>query len=111
MCLFSFQTRPKPGKILSAHFIPVRLVKRFSLFEWHCTYEAVPFRFIAGNQHPDHDTLATLRRPFLPERKDLFVRVLLLAREAGVLKLGTISRDGTKMRAEGLPHDAVRYKR
>jgi hypothetical protein len=35
MCLFSFQTRPKPGKILSAHFIPVRLVKRFSLFEWH----------------------------------------------------------------------------
>jgi hypothetical protein len=33
MCLFSFQTRPKPGKILSAHFIPVRLVKRFSLFE------------------------------------------------------------------------------
>src|SRR5258708_39393279 len=36
------------------------------------TYEAVPFRFIAGNQHPDHDTLATFRRTFLLELKDLF---------------------------------------
>jgi transposase len=44
------------------------------------TYEAVPFRFIAGNQHPDHDTLATFRRTFLPELKDLFVQVLMLAR-------------------------------
>ena len=44
------------------------------------TYEAVPLRFIAGNQHPDHDTLATFRRTFLPELKDLFVQVLLLAR-------------------------------
>jgi len=60
------------------------------------TYEAVPFRFIAGNQHPDHDTLATFRRTFLPELKDLFVQVLLLAQEAGVLKLGTISLDGTR---------------
>src|ERR1700730_15987774 len=46
------------------------------------TYEAVPFRFIAGNLHPDHDTLATFRRTFLPELKDLFVQVLLLAQEA-----------------------------
>src|SRR6266566_1062851 len=44
------------------------------------TYEAVPFRFIAGNLHPDHDTLATFRRTFLPELKDLFVQVLLLAK-------------------------------
>ena len=64
------------------------------------TYEAVPFRFIAGNQHPDHDTLATFRRTFLPELKDLFVQVLLLAQEAGVLKLGTISLDGTKLHAD-----------
>ena len=63
------------------------------------TYEAVPFRFIAGNLHPDHDTLAAFRRTFLPELKDLFVQVLLLAQEAGVLKLGTISLDGTKVHA------------
>ncbi len=75
------------------------------------TYEAVPFRFIAGNQHPDHDTLATFRRTFLPELKDLFVQVLLLAQEAGVLKLGTISLDGTKIHADASRHNAVSYKR
>src|SRR5438067_796627 len=75
------------------------------------TYEAVPFRFIAGNLHPDHDTLAAFRRTFLPELKELFVQVLLLAQEAGVLKLGTISLDGTKIHADASKHQAVSYKR
>src|SRR5437660_457208 len=75
------------------------------------TYEAVPFRFIAGNLHPDHDTLATFRRTFLPELKDLFVQILLLAQEAGVLKLGTISLDGTKVHADASKRNAVSYKR
>src|SRR5947208_4255036 len=75
------------------------------------TYEAVPFRFIAGNLHPDHDTLATFRRTFLPELKDLFVQILLLAQEAGVLKLGTISLDGTKVHADASKRKAVSYKR
>jgi transposase len=75
------------------------------------TYEAVPFRFIAGNQHPDHDTLATFRRAFLPELKELFVQVLLLAQEAGVLKVGTISLDGTKIHADASRHKAISYKR
>src|SRR5260370_24308163 len=75
------------------------------------TYEAVPFRFIAGNLHPDHDTLAAFRRNFLPEIKDLFVQVLLLAQEAGVLKLGTISLHGTKVHADASKRKAVSYKR
>src|SRR5258706_9830042 len=75
------------------------------------TYETVPFRFIAGNLHPDQDTLATFRKTFLPELKDLFVQVLLLAQEAGVLKLGTISLDGTKLHADASKHNAVSYKR
>jgi transposase len=75
------------------------------------TYETVPFRFIAGNLHPDHDTLATFRRTFLPELKDLFVQVLLLAQEAGVLKLGTISLDGSKIHADASKHNAVSYNR
>jgi hypothetical protein len=75
------------------------------------TYEAVPFRFIAGNPHPDHDTLATFRHIFLPELKDLFAQVLLLAQEAGVLKLGTISLDGTKLHADASQRKAVSYKR
>src|SRR5436853_5400782 len=68
------------------------------------TYEAVPFRFIAGNLHPDHDTLASFRRTFLPELKELFVQVLLLAHEAGVLKLGTISLHVTEDNAHAAQH-------
>src|SRR5216117_321162 len=75
------------------------------------TSEAVPFRFIAGNLHPDHETLATFRRTFLPELKGLFVQVLLLAQEAGVLKLGTISLDGTKIHADASKRKAVSYQR
>ena len=53
-----------------------------------------PLRFrrlplIAANDHPDHDTIATFRRRFLKEIEALFVKVLLLAREIGVLKMGT----------------------
>ncbi len=60
------------------------------------TYDSVAFRFIAANDHPDHDTLATFRRRFLKPIEGLFVQVLLLAREMGVLKMGTIGLDGTK---------------
>jgi len=74
------------------------------------TFETVPFRFIAGNLHPDHDTLATFRKTFLPELKDLFVQVLLLAQLTGVLKLGTISLDGTKIHADASKSKAVSYK-
>jgi transposase len=74
------------------------------------TYETVPFRFIAGNLHPDHDTLASFRKTFLPELKDLFVQVLVLAQMAGVLTLGTISLDGTKIHADASKHNAVSYQ-
>ncbi len=74
------------------------------------TYETVPFRFIAGNLHPDHDTLATFRKTFLPELKELFVQVLLLAQVTGVLKLGNISLDGTKIHADASKSKAVSYK-
>ena len=75
------------------------------------TYEAIPFRFIAGNRHPDHDTIASFGRTFLPDLKELFVQVLLLAQEAGVLTLGTISLDGTKLHADASKSKAVSDKR
>jgi transposase len=75
------------------------------------TYESAPFRFIAGNLHPDHDTLASFRKTFLPELHDLFVQVLLYAQTMGVLKLGTISIDGTKLHADASKSKAVSYKR
>jgi transposase len=59
------------------------------------THDSVAFRFIASNDHPDHDTIASFRQRFLPQIEALFIQVLLLAREMGVLKLGTIALDGT----------------
>ncbi len=75
------------------------------------TYESIPFRFIAGGLHPDHDTLAHFRKTFLDEIKDLFVQILLLAQAAGVLKLGNISLDGSKIHADASKSHAVSYKR
>ena len=75
------------------------------------TYESVPFRFIAGNRHPDHDTIATFRVTFLPDLKELFVQMLVLAQEAGVLTLGTLSLEWTKIHADASKSKAVSYKR
>src|SRR5271156_1593648 len=74
------------------------------------TYDSVAFRFIAANDHPDHDTIATFRRRFLAEIEALFVRVLLLAREMGVLKMGTVALDGTKIHANASRHSALSYE-
>ena len=75
------------------------------------TYESIPFRFIAGGLHPDHDTIANFRKVFLEEIKGLFVQILLLAQEVGVLKLGNISLDGSKIHADASKSQAVSYKR
>src|SRR4051794_9936955 len=74
------------------------------------TYDSVAFRFIAGNEHPDHDTIATFRRRFLKQIEALFVAVLKLAREMGVLKLGTVALDGTKIHANASRHSALSYE-
>jgi transposase len=74
------------------------------------TYDSVAFRFIAANEHPDHDTIATFRRRFLKEIEALFVQVLLLAREMGMLKLGTVALDGTKVHANASKHSALSYE-
>ncbi len=74
------------------------------------TYDSVAFRFIAANDHPDHDTIAAFRRRFLKEIEGLFVQVLLLAREMGVLKMGTVGLDGTKLHANASRHSALSYE-
>jgi Transposase domain (DUF772) len=74
------------------------------------TYDSVAFRFIAANEHPDHDTIAAFRRRFLPQIEALFVQVLNVAREMGVLKLGTVALDGTKIHANASRHSALSYE-
>src|SRR4028119_696997 len=73
------------------------------------TYDSVAFRFIAANQHPDHDSIAAFRRRLVPQIEALFVQVLLLAREMGVLQMGTVALDGTKIHANASRHSALSY--
>ena len=75
------------------------------------TYESIPFRFIAGGLHPDHDTIANFRKTFLLEITDLFAQVLVIAHEMGLLKLGNISLDGSKIHADASKSHAVSYGR
>jgi len=75
------------------------------------TYEVLPFRFIAGDMHPDHDTIAHFRRQHLGELKELFVQVLLMAQAMGYLQLGNVSLDGSKVHADASKSKAVSYKR
>jgi transposase len=75
------------------------------------TLESIPFRYIAGGMHIDHDTVATFRKTFLPEIGELFVQILLLAQVVGVLELGNISLDGSKIHADASKSKAVSYKR
>lgn len=75
------------------------------------TYESIPFRFVASGLHPDHDTIAHFRKTFLAEIQELFVQILMLAEEAGILKLGNVSIDGSKMHADASKSQAVSYKR
>ena len=75
------------------------------------TYEVIPFRFIAGDMHPDHDTIAHFRKQHLAELKDLFVQILLIAQEMGHLQLGNVSLDGSKIHADASKSKAVSHKR
>jgi len=73
------------------------------------TYDSVAFRYIAANSHPDHDTIASFRRRFLPQLSVFFVQILEIAERMGVLKLGSVSLDGTKVKANASRHKALRY--
>jgi transposase len=75
------------------------------------TYEDLGFRFVAGGLHPDHDTIANFRKTFLPELQGLFVQILLLAQLSGVLKVGNLSLDGSKIHADASKSKAVSYGR
>lgn len=74
------------------------------------TYDSVAFRFITGNQHPDHDTIAMFRKRFSAELKDLFNQILIIAHEMGILKLGSVSLDGTKVKANASKHQALSWQ-
>lgn len=75
------------------------------------TYEQVPYRVLSANQHPDHDSLAAFRQRHLVALGGLFKQVLVLAAEMGLVKLGHVAVDGTKVRANASKHKAMSYQR
>ena len=75
------------------------------------TYDEVPYRVLAANQHPDHDTLAAFRQQHLAALAGLFGQVLALCQRAGLVKLGHVALDGTKVLANASKHKAMSYGR
>jgi transposase len=71
--------------------------------------EDVAFRVISGDQKPDHDTMASFRQVHLEALKNLFVQVLKLCQKAGLVKLGHVALDGTKVKANASKHKAMSY--
>jgi len=74
------------------------------------TFEDVAFRYLSGDQHPDHATIAEFRKRHLKALSGLFMQALLLCSEAGLVKLGHVSIDGTKIKANASKHKAMSYK-
>lgn len=75
------------------------------------SYEDVAVRYLAANQHPDHDTIAGFRRRHLQALARLFVQVLRLCARAGLVQLRHVAIDGTKMRAHANRHKSMSYER
>lgn len=73
------------------------------------TYDSIPFRVLAANQSPDHDTISEFRRVHLTALSRIFLQVLRLCQKAGLVKLGHIALDGTKIKANASKHKAMSY--
>lgn len=74
-------------------------------------FEDIAFRLLGAGNFPSHRTICDFRLRHLPELKELFVQVAVLARELGMVKLGTIALDGTKIKANASKHKAMSYGR
>lgn len=100
-----------PSVLLSLLFYGYATGKFSSRKIEKATYEDLGYRYVAGGLHPDHDTIANFRKTFLPELQGLFVEILLLAKLAGILKVGNLSLDGSKIHADASKSKAVSYGR
>src|SRR5258705_7539412 len=75
------------------------------------TYEDIAFRVLACNQHPDHDSISGFRKRHLQELAGLFKQILQMCELAGLVKLGVVAIDGSKVRANASKRKAISYDR
>ena len=102
-----YNPRMMTGLILYAYCMGIPSSRKIEA----ATYTQIPFRVITADQHPDHDTIADFRKTHLTALAGLFVGVLQLCQEAGLVKLGHIALDGTKVKANASKHKAMSYGR
>jgi transposase len=95
------------GLLLYAYCVGVASSRRIE----KKTYEDIAFRVIAAGQHPDHTCVSEFRRQHLDALAGLFVQVLALCQKAGLVKLGHVALDGTKLKANASKHKAMSYER
>lgn len=74
------------------------------------TYDSIAYRYLCANTHPDHDTIASFRKRFLKELEGFFVEILQIGQAMGLVKLGTVSLDGTKIKANASKHKALSWE-
>lgn len=75
------------------------------------TYEDVPFRVLAGNNHPDHSRICTFRKDNLKALQGIFVQIAQLCKRMGLVQLKEVVLDGTKVKASASKHKAMSYER
>src|SRR6202142_3357575 len=75
------------------------------------TYDNLAFRYLSADQHPDHDTIAAFRQQHLEALAGLFVQALRLCQKAGLVKLGNVAIDGTKIMANASTRRSVPYQK
>ena len=75
------------------------------------TYDSIAYRYICANSNPDHDSINSFRKRFMKELEGMFVEILVIARAMGMVKMGTVSLDGTKIKANASRHKALSWKR
>ena len=73
------------------------------------SYDSIAFRYVCANSNPDHDTINSFRKRFLQELSVLFAEILVVAEAMGLVKLGTVSLDGTKIKANTSKHKALSW--
>ena len=102
-----YDPRMMLGLLLLAYSVGVYSSRKIE----QATYESVPFRLVSTDQHPDHDTIASFRKRHMKAFRKLFLEVLQLCQEAGLVKMGHIALDGTKIHANASKHKAMSYQR
>jgi transposase len=95
------------GLLLYGYSVGIRSSRKLE----KATYEDIPFRVLAAGNHPDHTRISEFRRKHLDELEDLFLQVFQICQRMGLVELGNVALDGTKVQASASKHKAMSYER